>query len=123
VIYPAQHYGRDGLAGISLFLTPLAKKQKKCSELRKKYPDYFIAKKRVETTGEHDLSQLCDRLMRKFPGAACDTRDGIRLDLSTGWVQVRKSNTEPIIRVYAEDRKQEAAEKLASDVIMIVKNS
>lgn len=123
VIYPALHYGRDALAGIALFLTHLAEKQMKCSELRKKYPDYFIAKKRVETTGETDLSQLCDRLVKKFPGAACDTRDGIRLDLSTGWVQVRKSNTEPIIRVYAEDRQQEAAEKLASDVIMIVKNS
>jgi phosphomannomutase len=123
VIYPALHYGRDALAGVALFLTHLAKKQMKCSELRKEYPDYFIAKKRLEISGDTDMSQLRERLMKKYTGAVCDTRDGIKLDLPSGWVQIRKSNTEPIIRVYAEDKQRELAEKLASDVILIVKNS
>jgi len=123
VIYPALHYGRDALAGVALFLTHLAKKQVKCSELRQEYPDYFIAKKRVEISGGTDMPQLLEKLMKKYPGAVPDTRDGIKIDLSSGWVQIRKSNTEPIIRVYAEDKQQVMAEKLASDVIMIVKNS
>jgi phosphomannomutase len=123
VIYPALHYGRDALAGVALFLTHLAKKQMTCSQLRREYPDYFIAKKRLETAGDKDLSRLCDRLLKEYPGAVCDTRDGIKLDLPSGWVQIRKSNTEPIIRIYAEDKKKELAEKLASDVMFIVKNS
>ncbi len=122
VIYPALHYGRDALAGIALFLTHMAKSKKSCSALRRQYPDYFIAKKRVETTGDTDLSKLRSILIKEYPGAACDTRDGIKLDLPSGWVQIRKSNTEPIIRIYAEDRKKESAEKLADRIITIVKN-
>ena len=123
VIYPALHYGRDALAGIALFLTHLAVKRMKCSVLRREYPDYFIAKKRIEIAGDADMSKLKDIMMKKYPEALFDTRDGIKLELSSGWVQIRKSNTEPIIRVYAEDRQQEAAEKHASDIIAIVKNS
>jgi len=122
VIYPALHYGRDALAGIALFLTNLATSKMTCSGLRRTYPDYFIAKKRVETAGETDLGKLCGILLEEYPGAACDTRDGIKLDLPSGWVQIRKSNTEPIIRVYAEDRQRELAEKLADKIISIVRN-
>ena len=122
VIYPALHYGRDALAGIALFLTNLAKSKMTCSGLRRRYPDYFIAKKKVETAEETDLGKLCSALMKEYPGAVCDTRDGIKLDLPSGWVQVRKSNTEPIIRVYAEDRQREMAEKLADKIITIVRN-
>jgi len=122
VIYPALHYGRDALAGIALFLTSLAKSEVTCSTLRRQYPDYFIAKKRVETAGDTDMAKLCGMLMKEYPAAVCDTRDGIKLDLPSGWVQVRKSNTEPIIRVYAEDRQRELAEKLADNVIRIVMN-
>jgi phosphomannomutase len=93
-----------------------------CSGLRRRYPDYFIAKKKVETAEGTDLGKLCSVLMKEYPGAPCDTRDGIKLDLPTGWVQIRKSNTEPIIRVYVEDRQREMAEKLADKIITIVRN-
>ena len=122
VIYPALHYGRDALAGIALFLTHLAKEGVRCSELRRKYPDYFIAKKKIDLAGDIDMTKLCSSLLEAYPVAACDTRDGIKLDLPTGWVQIRKSNTEPIIRIYAEEKAKEPAEKLAAEVIGIVKN-
>ena len=121
VIYPALHYGRDALAGIALFLTHLAKKNVTCSVLRRQYPDYFIAKTKIELTGAADMAKLCTMLMSEYPGAACDTRDGIKLDFPTGWVQIRKSNTEPVIRIYAEERQKELAEKMAADVTVIVK--
>ncbi|MDF1558934.1 MAG: phosphoglucosamine mutase [Bacteroidales bacterium] len=121
VIYPALHYGRDALAGAALFLTHLAHEKISCSSLRRRYPDYFIAKKRVELTGDTDLAELCRVLAREYPEASQDIRDGIKLDLPSGWVQIRKSNTEPIIRVYAEERDRERAEKLAANVTDIVK--
>lgn len=122
VIYPALHYGRDALAGIALFLTHLAKSGMSCSSLRQKYPEYFIAKKKIETARDADMEKLSGLLLKEYPGATCDRRDGIKLDLDEGWVQIRKSNTEPIIRVYAEDRNREKAERLADNVIRIVKN-
>jgi len=122
VIYPELHYGRDALAGIALFLTHLAKQGVKCSELRKRYPDYFIAKKKIDLPGLVDMEKLRTDLVRAFPDAHCDTRDGIKLDLPSGWVQIRKSNTEPIMRIYAEERGMVQAEKLAADVTAIVKN-
>ena len=122
VIYPALHYGRDALAGIALFLSHLAKSGKSCSQLRGLYPDYFIAKKKIDLTGDTDLVLLRERLARVYPGATLDMRDGIRLDLPSGWVQVRKSNTEPIMRIYAEERTREDADRLADIVIDIVKN-
>jgi len=122
VIYPALHYGRDALAGIALFLTHLAKQGVRCSELRKKYPDYYIAKKKIDLPGRIEMEELREKLFMAYPEADCDTRDGIKLDLPTGWVQIRKSNTEPIMRIYAEERTMEQAEKLAADVTAIVKN-
>ncbi|HQN59564.1 MAG TPA: phosphoglucosamine mutase [Bacteroidales bacterium] len=122
VIYPALHYGRDALVGIALFLTHLAKQGVRCSELRKKYPDYYIAKKKIDLPGRIEMEELREKLFMAYPEADCDTRDGIKLDLPTGWVQIRKSNTEPIMRIYAEERTMEQAEKLAADVTAIVKN-
>ena len=116
------HYGRDALAGIALFLTHLAKQGVRCSELRKKYPDYYIAKKKIDLPGRIEMEELREKLFMAYPEADCDTRDGIKLDLPTGWVQIRKSNTEPIMRIYAEERTMEQAEKLAADVTVIVKN-
>ena len=122
VIYPALHYGRDALAGIALFLTHLAKQGVKCSELRSKYPNYFIAKKKIDLQGVVDMDKLRENLVKAYPEASCDTRDGIKLDLPSGWVQVRKSNTEPIMRIYAEEKTMEQAERLADSVTVIVKN-
>jgi len=122
VIYPALHYGRDALAGIALFLTHLAKQGVKCSELRSKYPNYFIAKKKIDLQGIVDMDKLRENLVKAYPEASCDTRDGIKLDLPSGWVQVRKSNTEPIMRIYAEEKTMEQAERLADSVTVIVKN-
>ncbi len=121
VIYPALHYGRDALAGIALFLTHLAKTGMKCSELRGTYPDYFMAKKKVSVTGEPDFERLKNTVMEKFIGYSYDERDGLWLGNDDGWVQVRKSNTEPIIRVYAEGRTENEADVLADAVIEVVK--
>lgn len=122
VIYPALHYGRDALAGIALFLTHLANSGLSCSALRAKYPWYYIAKKKVETAHDADMEKLCSILMKEYPDGLIDRRDGIKIELPSAWVQIRKSNTEPIIRVYAEDKGIDAAEKLAGNVIRIVKN-
>ena len=122
VIYPALHYGRDALAGIALFLTHLAKSKLTCSQLRQKYPDYFMAKKKLEISRPVDLILLAARLKEVFPEATTDTRDGIKIELPTGWIQIRKSNTEPIIRVYSEERSMELADNLAEKAIDIVKN-
>ncbi len=121
VIYPAIHYGRDALAGIALFLTHLAKSGLKCSELRRRYPDYFMAKKKVAITGEPDFEGLKKTLIANFTGYRVDERDGLWLGNNDGWVQVRKSNTEPIIRVYAEGRTENEADVLADAVIEVVK--
>ena len=122
IIYPALHYGRDALAGIALFLTQLAKSGLTCSKLRRKYPDYFMAKKKLEISQHVDLALVAARLREAFPDSQADTRDGIKIDLPSGWIQIRKSNTEPIIRVYTEERSPELADKLAEQAIGIVKN-
>jgi phosphomannomutase len=93
-----------------------------CSSLRRQYPDYYIAKTKIELKGNADLEKLKGMLENEYPDAAFDTRDGIKLDFPTGWVQIRKSNTEPLMRIYAEERQKEKAEKLAADVTAIVKN-
>lgn len=121
VIYPALHYGRDALAGIALFLTHLAKSGMKCSELRRTYPEYFISKKKLELSPEMDFPALTKSILSQFEGYSADHRDGLWLGNSEGWVQVRKSNTEPIIRIYAEGRTENEADRLADKVIEIVK--
>jgi len=121
VIYPGLHYGRDAIAGIALFLSLLAKRKMKCSGLRKTYPDYFIAKKKLELPSGFDFRLLLDDLRLQFKDHEIDERDGVRIEYSDGWVQIRKSNTEPVIRIYAEARTMEDAEKKADTVISIVK--
>jgi phosphomannomutase len=121
VIYPELHYGRDALVGVALFLTHLAKAKVKCSDLRKKYPDYYMAKKRMDLTSEIDLDKVAAALSAEFPGYVIDRRDGIRVSLPDGWFQVRKSNTEAIIRVYTEEKTMDKADKLADKIINIIR--
>lgn len=121
VIYPELHYGRDAIAGIALFLSHLAKSGMSCSELRKTYPDYFMAKKRLDLPEGVSFARILDSVREDFAGHDIDERDGMRIEHARGWVQIRKSNTEPIMRIYAEGPTTEDAENLADRVIGIVK--
>ena len=111
VIYPASHYGRDALVGIALFLTHLAKQKCKVSELRAKYPDYYISKNRIDLTPECDVDALLAALKKKYNNQPINDVDGVRIDFDNCWVHLRKSNTEPIIRVYSEAPTMEEADK------------
>jgi phosphomannomutase len=121
VIYPELHYGRDALAGIALFLSHLAKSKMKCSSLRQLYPHYFIAKKKLILAPAADFSQIINAVKSHFHDHLTDERDGLWIEYQNGWVQIRKSNTEPIMRIYAEGRTNHEADDLANKVIGIVK--
>lgn len=112
VIYPELHYGRDALVGIALFLSQLAKEKTKVSDLRKKYPDYHIIKQKQNIQG-FDVDQLLQKIEKEFAEYNPITIDGVKIDFINGWVHLRKSNTEPIIRIYAEAKTISEAEKLA----------
>lgn len=122
VIYPELHYGRDALVGVALFLTLLAKEGKKVSELKKTYPAYSIVKNKVELTPEIDVDAILEDLKEKFKDEKVTDIDGVKIDFEKGWVHLRKSNTEPIIRVYSEAATPEAAEALAESVMKIIGN-
>ena len=125
VIYPELHYGRDALVGVALFLTLLAKKGMKASELRKTYPEYIISKNRIDLTPNIDVDALLERLAAKYKAAQdCDvtTIDGVKIDFADGWVHLRKSNTEPIIRVYSEAKDEGRANELAHSVMNEIKS-
>lgn len=119
VIYPELHYGRDALVGVALFLTLLAKSGKKMSELRQSYPDYIISKNRIDLTNDMDVDGLLKRLAEKYqamPGCTVTTIDGVKIDFEDGWVHLRKSNTEAIIRIYSEAHTEARANELAEQV-------
>ncbi|MCD6366162.1 MAG: phosphoglucosamine mutase [Bacteroidales bacterium] len=122
IIYPELHYGRDALVGVALFLSYLAKSGKKVSELRKSYPDFFISKNKVELTSDTELVSVFNRVKSHFPEGKFNEIDGLKVDLPTGWFHLRKSNTEPIIRIYAESNTIEKADALATQVMAILKN-
>ncbi|HUX96624.1 MAG TPA: phosphoglucosamine mutase [Bacteroidales bacterium] len=122
VIYPALHYGRDALVGIAMFLSHLAEEKMNCSVLRQKYPEYKMAKKKLVLDPSVDFNKILSAIKNSFPGHRTDERDGLWIETTTGWVQVRKSNTEPIMRIYAEGRTISEADGLADKVIEIVKN-
>ena len=120
VIYPALHAGRDALVGVALFLTLLAKKGMKVSELRKTYPDYIISKNRKDLTPDMDVDALLRKVADKYgKDKSCQvtTIDGVKIDFEDGWVHLRKSNTEPIIRIYSEAHTEARANELAQQVI------
>ena len=121
VIYPALHYGRDALVGIALFLSHLAESKMSCSELRKKYPNYVISKNKIELTPGIDLDRILAAVKDEYKQYPQNDSDGLRIDFENEWVHLRRSNTEPIIRVYAESANAESAEKLANKVIDKVK--
>lgn len=121
VIYPASHYGRDALVGIALFLSWLAKSGKKVSELRKTYPDYFISKNKIELTPQIDVDNILVKIKAKYQQYEVNDIDGVKIDFPTGWVHLRKSNTEPIIRIYSEARTVAEAEQFAQEVIGEIK--
>ncbi len=122
VIYPASHYGRDSLVGAALFLTHLAKSGKKCSELRKTYPDYFMSKNKIELTPEIDVDGILLKMKEKYAGEQVTDIDGVKIDFADAWVHLRKSNTEPIIRIYSEAKSVEEAQELAQKIIEEIKS-
>ncbi len=121
VIYPASHSGRDALVGAALFLSHLAKSGVKCSALRKTYPDYFISKNKIELTPEIDVDGILLKMKEKYSGEQVTDIDGVKIDFENSWVHLRKSNTEPIIRIYAEADSMKNAENLAEKIIGQIK--
>jgi phosphomannomutase len=117
VILPELHYGRDALVGIALFLSHLAKSRMKCTELRRQYPSYFISKNKIELKQGLNPDAVLERLKEKFSTEKINTIDGLRIDFAEGWVHMRKSNTEPIIRIYAEAQTAAKANELAQQII------
>ncbi|RLD82608.1 MAG: phosphoglucosamine mutase [Bacteroidetes bacterium] len=117
VIYPELHYGRDALVGIALFLTYLAKKDVSCSALRASYPDYFISKNKIELKPEIDVDAVIEAVGKAYSQHECITVDGLKIIFDDSWVHLRKSNTEPIIRIYAESASAKLADQLAHEVI------
>ncbi len=120
VIYPAAHYGRDALVGVALFLTLMAKEGKKVSELKAGYPPYAIAKNKIELTPEIDVDAILSEMKKIYANEKITDIDGVKIDFPQSWVHLRKSNTEPIIRIYSEAHTMEEAEKLADDIKKVI---
>lgn len=121
VIYPASHYGRDALVGIALFLTHLAKTKLSVSDLRKTYPEYYISKNKIQLTPSIDVDSILDTIKNAYKQYEVNDIDGVKIDFPTGWVHLRKSNTEPIIRIYSESGTPEQAEAFAKAIIDEIK--
>ena len=122
VIYPEAHYGRDALVGVALFLTLLAKSGKKVCELRKTYPAYEIAKNKIELTDGIDVDAILLEVKQRYAAERVTDIDGVKIDFADSWVHLRKSNTEPIIRIYAEAHSMDKAEKLAADIKGVIES-
>ncbi len=121
VIYPEMHYGRDSLIGIALFLTQLAERKISARTLRDSYPNYFISKNKMKLTPEIDLNFIFTALKEKFKHEKITIIDGLKIDFKEGWVHLRKSNTEPIIRIYSESKGEDKANALAENMINEIK--
>lgn len=122
VIVPELHYGRDALAGIALFLTHLVKSGLTCSMLRASYPNYYISKNKIELTPDVDVSMILDRIRDKYKNHPVNTIDGVKIDFDREWVHLRRSNTEPIIRIYSESISATTADNLAAKIISDIKD-
>ncbi len=121
VIYPTSHYGRDSMVGIGLFLSHLANSGLKCSELRAMYPNYFISKNKIELTPEINVDDILLKIKDEYSNEQINDIDGVRIDFDKEWVHLRKSNTEPIIRIYSESKSEERANELAEDIISAIR--
>ncbi|HAX97261.1 MAG TPA: phosphoglucosamine mutase, partial [Prolixibacteraceae bacterium] len=117
IIYPASHYGRDALVGVALFLTYLAQKGMTVSALRKTYPDYFMSKNKIELTAGLNVDNILLQVKELYTNEKVTDIDGVKIDFSDSWVHLRKSNTEPIIRIYSEAPSLREAEDLAAKMI------
>ena len=121
VIYPTSHYGRDSMVGIGLFLSHLAISGLKCSELRATYPNYFISKNKIELTPEIDVDDILLKIKNKYRNEQVNDIDGVRIDFNKEWVHLRKSNTEPIIRIYSESNTLGRSNELAGEIIFAIR--
>jgi phosphomannomutase len=117
VIYPKLHYGRDALVGIALFLSHLAKSEKSASALRSQYPNYHISKNKIELTPDIDVDGILEAIEKKYRNNPINTIDGVKIEFENEWIHLRKSNTEPIIRIYSESETLATAEHLANKII------
>ncbi|CAL2074695.1 phosphoglucosamine mutase [Tenacibaculum sp. 190524A02b] len=117
IIYPDSHYGRDSLVGVALFLSHLAKKKVSCKELRDSYPSYFMSKNKIQLTPKINVDELLVQMAEKYKNEEVNTIDGVKIDFAEEWIHLRKSNTEPIIRIYTESKSQEHADNLAERFI------
>jgi phosphomannomutase len=121
IIYPTSHYGRDSLVGVALFLSHLAHKKISCKQLRDSYPNYFMSKNKIELTPEINVDKILDTIYLCYKNEEVNTIDGVKIDFENEWVHLRKSNTEPIIRIYTEATSQKAADDLAVRFINEIK--
>ena len=122
VIYPESHYGRDSIVGIAIFLNLLAERKLTALELKNEYPSYFMSKQKLQLNNDLNFEAIQEFLMNKYSSEKIDTVDGLKIDFEDSWVQLRKSNTEPIIRIYSEAKSQESADALANSVIKDITN-
>lgn len=120
IIYPESHYGRDALVGVALFLTHLAEKGITCSQLRKSYPDYYMSKNKIELSDGINVDEILKQVKQKYSEFPVNDIDGVKIDFPEGWVHLRKSNTEPIIRIYSEANSVEKANEFAQQIISFV---
>lgn len=121
IIYPDSHYGRDSLVGIALFLSHMAHEKKKVSEIRASYPPYFIAKQKVDLTAGIDVDAILESVKKKYASETITDIDGVKIDFPDKWVHLRKSNTEPIIRVYSEAHTMQEAEEIGGQVMSVIR--
>lgn len=121
IIYPSSHYGRDSLVGVALFLTHLAEQQVSVRELRDSYPSYFMSKNKIQLTPQLDVDAILVAMEKKYTHEQITTVDGVKIDFTDNWVHLRKSNTEPIIRIYTEAKSQDIADNLAVQIILEIK--
>jgi phosphomannomutase len=123
IIVPDFHYGRDALIGIGLFLTHLANYKKSIKSLRSLYPDYFISKNKIELENGVDLKSIFSKIKEKYKKLPINTEDGLKIEFDNDWVHLRASNTEPIIRIYAESDFESKANNIASQLMRDIKES